>query len=72
MKIENDNPKGGNGDLREENERLKKKLTEEYGMLGYMSNISPELENAWLKSIEDFEKNYKKEKDRLRNDLPMN
>lgn len=41
-------------------------------MQGYMSNISPELENAWLKSIEDFEKNYKKEKDKLRNDLPLN
>lgn len=59
--------------LREENEQLKKKLEKEYGMQGYASCASPELENIWLKGIEAFEKAYKKEQDeQTRRSLPLN
>ncbi len=42
--------------LRAENEVLKLKLELEHGMREFGSALAPELENAWLKNICEFEK----------------
>lgn len=54
---------GSEDDLRAENEVIKLKLEVEYGMKGFGSTMSPELENQWLKSVYEFEEMFKKAKD---------
>lgn len=56
--------KNGMGDhsyikkLRTENELLKKKLSEDFGMKHTEFNLDPILENQWLKHILEFETTY--------------
>lgn len=44
--------------LKTENELLKKKLTEEFGMKHSESGLDPFLENQWLRHILEFETTY--------------
>jgi hypothetical protein len=60
-------------ELRSENEQIKSRLKNVYGMQEYTSCLSPKLENAWLKSIEEFEKTVKREREEeLRQSLNPN
>jgi hypothetical protein len=49
-------------ELVKENEMLKAKLTQEFGMKHSEANISPELENEWLRNIYNFEKAFAENK----------
>ena len=44
--------------LKTENELLRKKLTEDFGMKHSEFNLDPLLENQWLKHILEFETTY--------------
>jgi len=60
-------------EVRAENTQIKDRLKKVYGMQEYTSSLSPQLENAWLKSIEAFEKNVREErKAELRRTLTPN
>ena len=51
------------GKLNEENKRKKQKLSEKYGAkFSRESNLPPDIENQWLKSIEQFEKAHENSK----------
>ena len=45
-------------EIKQENALLKMKLTAEFGMTDSGGNIDPEIENAWLKNIYEFEKSF--------------
>ena len=49
-------------EIKQENALLKMKLTAEFGMTDSGGNIDPEIENAWLKNIYEFEKAFAEHK----------
>ncbi len=49
-------------ELTKENERLRKILRDEFGMMNETGELSPELENEWLKQVYAFEVEYAKRK----------
>ncbi|MBK9228574.1 MAG: hypothetical protein IPL67_16360 [Ignavibacteria bacterium] len=49
-------------EIEQENALLKMKLTAEFGMTDSGGNIDPEIENAWLKNIYEFEKSFAEHK----------
>lgn len=71
--MKNSLPRRTEAEVRIENEEIKNRLTNVYGMQEYTSSLSPQLENAWLKSIEAYEKSVREErKAELRSTLSLN
>lgn len=63
MKTQNENSGlTPNENLKTENELLKKKLAEEFGMQQHESKLPDDIENQWLNYIYNFEKSYAENK----------